>query len=96
MELKVGDKVIVKRRQSDIEDKGTIVEIRRYKDVKETLHHIPHHIPPNDSNAVYFYAVIDDREIGTRFGWSYNVFNFDKIWLDTERMREEKLNNILK
>lgn len=88
MSLKVGDKVIVKRGQSSIEEKGTIIEIRYYKDVKG--------IGSNLKDDVYFYAVMDDREVGIGAGWSYNIFSFDKIWLDTERTREEKLNNILK
>lgn len=93
MTLKVGDKVIVKRQQCVSIEKGTIVEVRLYKDVKGKGYSIQ---PDAGDDSVYFYAVMDDREVGTKHGWSYNIFNFDRIWLDTERMREENLNKILK
>jgi len=93
MNLKIGDRVIVERGHMRVENPnysheyGRIIEIRYYRDLKGTSH------TRNDPDDVYFYAVRDDKD-KSMSGWTYNVFSFDSIRLDVERIREDKLKEI--
>lgn len=86
MNLKIGDKVIVKRRQCDHNERGTIVGIKLHKDIGSKNKY-------KKSDDVYFYSVRDEKD-ENKSGWSYNIFEFDKIWLDVQKTREDKLNII--
>lgn len=86
MSLKIGDKVIFKRRYSmefSAEENGTIVEIAYYKNMQGMARNI-NYIQPNDD--VYFYSVSTKN-----FKWTCNIFIMDDIWLDTQGIREDRL-----